>query len=104
MTATNPPRLWTEPEIETLRVRWAAGDTCRQIAHLLPGRTRMAVAGMAQRLNLPIRGEVQRRKSGRWIMMARRVVARGVVIRDYVPAPITLAGPAWSHPSNARAA
>lgn len=98
MTATNPPRLWTEPEIETLRARWAAGDTCREIARLLPGRTRMAIAGMAQRMNLPVRREVHRTSpSGKRTLMRRRLVLTGMRGFDYVPAPITLAGPAWSH-------
>jgi hypothetical protein len=99
MSAKPAPRLWTEAEIETLRAGWAAGLTCREIAATLTNRNRLAVAGMAYRLGLPVRGPGTAPKSKPRTQTPRRPTAtsRGVVIRDYVPARITLAGPAWSH-------
>jgi hypothetical protein len=103
MSAKPAPRLWTEAEIETLRAGWRTGLTCREIAAKLPGRGKSAVGGMAHRLGLTLRAP--EKANGLALCAPRRVkAARTATVRDYVPAPISLAGPAWSHPSNARAA
>jgi hypothetical protein len=90
---------WTPAEIETLRAQWAAGETCAEIAARLPGRNRLAVGGMAHRLGLPMRGPGMVPKSKPRAQTPRQptTASRGVLIRDYVPARITLAGPVWSH-------
>jgi hypothetical protein len=100
MTDTAPSRFWTEAELATLRAGWAAGLTCREIAAQLPNRNRSAVGGMAHRLGLPVRGPGMVPRSKPRTQSKRpppRPASRGVVIRDYVPARITLAGPSWSH-------
>ena len=103
MSAKPAPRLWTEAEIETLRAGWRVGLTCREIAATLPHRNRLSVAGMAHRLGLPVRGPGMVARSKPRTQTPRRPTAtsRGLIVRDYVPAPISLAGPAWSHPGRA---
>lgn len=43
---------WSERELDILRKRHAAGDSFGQIAQRLPGRTRSACVGKANRLGL----------------------------------------------------
>ena len=97
--STGAKSRWTPAEIATLRARWTAGDTCAEIAARLPGRNRLAVGGMAHRLGLPVRGPgmVARSKQRTQTPRQPTVASRGTIIRDYVPARITLAGPVWSH-------
>jgi GcrA cell cycle regulator len=95
-------RFWTEAELQTLRTSWAAGLTCREIAAKLPGRSRTAVAGMSYRMALPMRNPQKATRLLKGVLRngqaaPPRPASRGVVMRDYVPARITLAGPAWSH-------
>lgn len=103
--STGAKSRWTPAEIETLRARWTAGDTCAEIAARLPGRNRLAVGGMAHRLGLPVRGPGMVAKSKPRAQTPRQptVASRGTIIRDYVPARITLAGPSWSHPAQVSA-
>jgi hypothetical protein len=46
---------WTESEIATLKQARADGKSAREIAALLPGRSRNATLGMVHRLRLPQR-------------------------------------------------
>ena len=97
MSAKPAPRLWTEAEIETLRAGWRVGLTCREIAAKLPGRGKSAVGGMAHRLGLTLRAPEKANSLA--LCAPRRVKAsRTATLRDYVPAPISLACPSWSHP------
>jgi hypothetical protein len=101
MNATNPrARFWTEAELTILRSGWAAGLSCSEIAAKLHHRSKNSVGGMAHRLGLPVRGPgvVSRSKPRTQTPRRPTTASRGVVIRDYVPARITLAGPSWSHP------
>jgi hypothetical protein len=96
MTRIN--QLWTEAEIALLRDGWASGLSCAEIATRIPPRNAAGIAGMAHRLGLPVRGPGRVSKSKpRKALPATRPASRGTIIRDYVPAHITLAGPSWSH-------
>ena len=100
MTSTNPrARFWTEAELSILRTSWAAGLSCSEIAAKLNHRSRNSVGGMAHRLGLPVRGPGMVPKSKPRAQTPRQptTASRGTIIRDYVPARITLAGPSWSH-------
>lgn len=100
MTSTNPrARFWTEAELSILRTSWAAGLSCSEIAAKLNHRSRNSVGGMAHRLGLPVRGPgmVPRSKPRTQTPRQPTTASRGTIIRDYVPARITLAGPSWSH-------
>jgi hypothetical protein len=100
MNSTNPrARFWTEAELDLLRTSWAAGLSCSEIAAQLHHRSKNSVGGMAHRLGLPVRGPGMVPRSKPRTQTPRRPTAtsRGTIIRDYVPARITLAGPSWSH-------
>lgn len=100
MNSTNPrARFWTEAELSILRTSWAAGLSCSEIAAKLNHRSKNSVGGMAHRLGLPVRGPGMVPRSKPRIQTPRQptVASRGTIIRDYVPARITLAGPVWSH-------
>jgi hypothetical protein len=99
-------RLWTEAEITIVRDAWAAGETAAEITLRLNGRSRCAIIGIVNR---------NRMKRGGGAPVARLPVRRVIQSRSHLrsqiasyyatqDAPITLAGPAWSHPQNARAA
>lgn len=96
---TEPRRFWSEAETAILKSGWAEGLTCEQIAARLPRHSRLAVGAKAHRLNLPVRGQggVDKYAHG------TQPPLRGS-FRDYSPAPISLAGPAWSLPAGARPA
>jgi hypothetical protein len=100
MNSTNPrARFWTEAELNLLRTSWAAGLSCSEIAAKLHHRSSNAVGGMAHRLGLPVRGPgvVSRSKPRTQTPRRPTATSRGTIIRDYVAARITLAGPSWSH-------
>lgn len=62
-TPTFNEKLWTTNEDGILRVLWAKGLTARQIAIAI-GRTRNAVLGRADRLDLPARAVARSAKPG----------------------------------------
>lgn len=106
MNSTNPrARFWTEAELDLLRTSWAAGLSCSEIAAKLTHRSGNAVGGMAHRLGLPVRGPGMAPRSKPRTQTPRQptTASRGTIIRDYVPARITLAGPIWSHPAQVSA-
>jgi hypothetical protein len=95
MTATNrTARPWMPEELETVRTRWAEGRSANEIAVLLRGRSRNCIIGIVHR-----RGYVRSPDAGRVRIANRRAVVVPTSLGE--PAPITLAGPAWSHPARA---
>lgn len=52
---------WTDERTNFLKARWAAGDTCSQIARELGGMTRNAIIGKVHRLKLPTRIKAERK-------------------------------------------
>ena len=99
-------RPWAEEELKLVAACWARGESASEIASRLRGRTRSAVIGIVNRnhykradraarsapvapLRNPARISPQHRKSAVASYLATQA------------APITLAGPAWSHPGRA---
>lgn len=65
---------WTDDKIETLRMRWAAGDSCQIIANEIGAPSRNAVIGKAYRMGLIKRTTYQRKpKSPRPKRQATRI-------------------------------
>jgi hypothetical protein len=104
--STGAKSRWTRAEQQIVTEGWAAGLTCPEIAERLPGRNRSAVLGAVHRLGLP------KRLRGRTAGKARPLQATQIdrtrlpgftTPRDWQPAPITLAGPPWSHPAQVAA-
>lgn len=48
-------REWPKERVEELKIRWANGETCSEIARAMPGTTRCSVIGKVHRLGLPLR-------------------------------------------------
>lgn len=57
--ANNGTSVWTDEKVDALRLRWSAGEPCRQIGAAL-GMSRSAIIGKAHRLGLPARREMPR--------------------------------------------
>lgn len=103
MTKTHHiPRGWSEDEVEQVRAALARGETASSIARQLRGRSRNAILGIAYR-NGWTKGRVA--AAPRFVRAApmRRSMI-GIQHTFDGAAPITLAGPVWSHPSSTRAA
>lgn len=99
---TLTPRGWSEAEVEQVRAAIARGESASSIARWLRGRSRNAILGVAYR-NGWTKGQVVAPK--RFVRAAP--LRRSMICTQHSfdgAAPITLAGPAWSHPKNARAA
>lgn len=115
-------RNWTPEQVRLVRDMWAEGETASDIAMRLRGKTRSAVIGIIQRSGFKRRAGVVKRTQPRAPKL--HVVSRGPgsrggpkpsrkpeAVRKMIatkwslssdPAPITLPGPAWSLPPNAR--
>lgn len=108
MTTRTASRPWAEEELNLIASCWARGESASEIASRLRGRSRCAVIGKIQRngykrgdeaakaapvapLRTPVRISATQRKSHLASYLATQA------------APITLAGPAWSHPARAAA-
>lgn len=102
-TATRP---WAEEELQLVAACWARGESASDIASRLRGRTRSAVIGIVNR-NHYKRGDSVAKSAP--IHRVRRLTSplhRKSALASYLAtqaAPITLAGPAWSHPGRAAA-
>lgn len=103
MTKTHHiPRGWSEHEVELVRAALARGETASSIARQLRGRSRNAILGLSYR-NGWTKGRVA--STPRFVRAAP--VRRSMIGTQHSfdgSAPITLAGPVWSHPANARPA
>jgi hypothetical protein len=102
-------RPWTEEELQLVEACWARGESASEIASRLPGRTRSAIIGIVNRNHYKRANKAARSAPVAPLRNPARLTAtqRKSHIASYLAtsaAPITLAGPAWSHPSNARAA
>ena len=116
-------RNWTPEQVRLVRDLWADGETSGDIASQLRGKSRSAVIGIINRAGFKRRAGVPKRTQPRAPKL--HVVSRGPgsrggpkprrpeSVRKMIatkwalsgdPAPITLAGPAWSLPANARPA
>jgi len=108
MTTQTKPRPWAEEELQLVAACWARGESLSDIAGRLTGRSRNAVLGIITRRGFK-RGDVSALPASAPVRSVHRMDARTrrMAVTNYLEAhaaPITLAGPAWSHPSNARAA
>jgi len=81
---------WTEERTALLRVLWAEGLSCTQIADQIGGLSRNAVIGKSNRLGLPRRkrkeGAPRRPKEKRAYRIGRASVARDL-FADALPPP-----------------
>lgn len=114
-------RNWTPDQVRLVRDMWADGETASDIALKLRGKTRSAVIGIIQRSGFKRRAGVVKRtqprapklhvvsrgpgsrggpKPSRKPEAVRKMIATKWALNE--PAPITLAGPVWSLPPNAR--
>lgn len=90
------PRGWSEAEIEQVRAAIARGESASSIARQMRGRSRNAILGIAYR-NGWTKGRVETTTRFTRAAPLRRSMIGIQHFRDG-SAPITLAGPAWSHP------
>jgi hypothetical protein len=96
-------RPWTERELRVVRDCWAAGDSAGVIAQQLPGRTKSAIIGMANRQGW--KRANGRRLPDHFVSRPRRAQAmlrQILTVSANEAAPITLAGPLWSLPAGCR--
>ncbi len=105
----DPTRIWSEEELLIVRVCWARGESAREITSRLSGRSRSAVIGVVNRRRFKREDASVRNvdlpMAPRRTMMdaGQRRSAMTTYLRDHT-APITLAGPSWSHPASGVAA
>jgi hypothetical protein len=117
-------RNWSPEQVRLVRDMWADGETSSDIAQHLRGKSRSAVIGIINRAGFKRRAGVPNRTQPRGPKL--HVVSRGPgsrggpkpsrkpeSVRKMIAtkwalsgdsAPITLAGPVWSLPANARPA
>jgi hypothetical protein len=104
MTERNKP-LWTEEAIALVETCWANGESASEIARRV-NRTRCAVIGIINRRGFK-RGGASANQTVAPLRTLTSALHRRSAVASYLAtsaAPITLAGPAWSHLSNARSA
>ena len=98
------PRGWTEEEMLVVRTLAGRGMSASDIARQLRGRTRNAVLGVMNRNGLTKEGRAKLRlvhSHGRSVPLKRAMAAAQLSYEASVTA-VSLAGPAWSWPENAR--
>ena len=97
------PRGWTEEEMLVVRTLAGRGMSASGIAMQLRGRTRNAVLGVMSRSGLTKDGRAKLRlvHSHRAVPLKRALAAAQLSYEASVTA-VSLAGPAWSWPANAR--
>jgi hypothetical protein len=98
MTSTKNliPRGWSEEDVELVRAAMARGDSASSISRQMRGRTRNAILGIAYR-NGWTKGRIETTSRFTRAAPLRRSMIGIQHARDGA-APITLAGPVWSHP------
>lgn len=102
-------RPWAEEELQLVAACWARGESAGEISSRLPDRSRGAVIAVVHRNGFKRNDEVARATAVAPLRTAARISPqhRKAALASYQatqPAPITLAGPSWSHPVSGRAA
>jgi hypothetical protein len=98
------PRGWTEEECLVVKAMVQRGMSATEISRQLRGRTRNAVLGLMHRNGWTKQGRAKLRSIHARPVPVKRALAAAQLTYDTSIEAITLAGPAWSWPANARAA
>lgn len=115
-------RNWTPEQVRLVHDMWAVGESASDISQKLRGKTRDAVLGLIHRAGFKRRAEVTKQtqtrapklhvvsrgpgsrggpKPGRKPESVRKMIATKWALSTDT-APISLPGPVWSLPANAR--
>lgn len=99
-------RPWAEEELQLVAACWARGESASEIASRLRGRTRSAIIGIVNRNHYKRADKTARSAPVAPLRNPARLTAtqRKSHLASYLAtqaAPITLAGPSWSHPGRA---
>ena len=97
-------RGWTQEECLVVKAMVHKGLSASEIARQLPGRTRNSVLGLVHRNGWTKKGRAK--ASGLYAKPAplKRALRAAQLSHDTAVEGVSLAGPAWSWPANARAA
>ncbi len=99
------PRFWSPEDLATVEACWARGESASEIASRLPGRSRNSIISIVNRYRYKRGGASDLKTLPPAPRRAKMAVhMRRSALSAYLAtsaAPITLAGPAWSHPARA---
>lgn len=108
MTEPRPTGVfWSEPDLRIVEACWARGESASEIASRLRGRSRNSIISAVSRYRFKRCGDPAL-SSVPALPVPTRMARhhRKAHLASYLAtqaAPITLAGPAWSHPGRAAA-
>lgn len=99
-------RPWAKEELQLVAACWARGESAGEISSRFPDRSRGAVLGVVMRNGYKRGDEKAAALAAPPVRSVHRMDARTrrMAVTNYLEAhaaPITLAGPSWSHPGRA---
>jgi len=106
MTTRTKLRPWGEEELQLVAACWARGESASDIALRLEGRSRCAIIGIITRNHYKRGAKVAKDAPVQQVRRLTSPLHRKSAIASYLAdhaAPITLAGPKWSHPARCEA-